>query len=83
MKLALITQNNGYDFRKNTKKPYFKFEYLRSEKINQLKEIIAQLKQKEPEDYIEEKWSQKYKRSINCANPRGFSQRAHCAGRKK
>jgi hypothetical protein len=35
------------------------------------------------EDYIEEKWSNKYKSSINCANPRGFSQRAHCAGRKK
>mgnify|MGYP003339296852 CR=1 FL=1 len=34
-------------------------------------------------DYVEEKWSQKYKRSINCNNPRGFSQRAHCAGRKK
>lgn len=34
-------------------------------------------------DYIEERWSQKYKRSINCSNPRGFSQRAHCAGRKK
>jgi hypothetical protein len=35
------------------------------------------------EDYIEEKWSEKYKRSINCDNPQGFSQRAHCAGRKK
>jgi hypothetical protein len=35
------------------------------------------------EDYIEEKWSQKYKSSINCSNPKGFSQRAHCAGRKK
>jgi hypothetical protein len=54
-----------------------------SQKINHLKEMIAQLKQKEPEDYIEEKWSQKYKSSINCSNPRGFSQRAHCAGRKK
>ena len=30
-----------------------------------------------------EKWSEKYKRSINCAHPRGFSQRAHCQGRKK
>jgi archaellum component FlaC len=30
-----------------------------------------------------EKWSAKYKRSINCNNPRGFSQRAHCQGRKK
>jgi hypothetical protein len=37
----------------------------------------------EDSDYIEERWSQKYKRSINCANPRGFSQKAHCAGRKK
>ena len=37
----------------------------------------------EDPDYIDEKWSNKYKRSINCANPRGFSQRAHCAGRKK
>lgn len=34
-------------------------------------------------DYIEEKWSQKYKRSIDCSNPKGFSQKAHCAGRKK
>lgn len=30
-----------------------------------------------------EGWSEKYKRSIDCSNPRGFSQRAHCAGRKK
>jgi hypothetical protein len=35
------------------------------------------------EDYIDERWSTKYKKSINCANPKGFSQRAHCAGRKK
>lgn len=32
---------------------------------------------------VEEKWSAKYKRSINCNNPKGFSQKAHCAGRKK
>ena len=30
-----------------------------------------------------EKWSNKYKKSINCADPKGFSQKAHCAGRKK
>lgn len=30
-----------------------------------------------------EKWSQKYKRSIDCSHPKGFSQKAHCAGRKK
>jgi hypothetical protein len=33
--------------------------------------------------YLNEAWSAKYKRSINCNNPRGFSQRAHCAARKK
>ena len=27
-------------------------------------------------------WSDKYKKSINCNNPKGFSQKAHCAGRK-
>ena len=32
---------------------------------------------------ILEKWSSKYKRSINCNNPKGFSQKAHCAGRRK
>jgi hypothetical protein len=32
---------------------------------------------------IVEKWSNKYKRSINCNNPKGFSQKAHCQGRKK
>ena len=30
-----------------------------------------------------EKWSDKYKKSIDCNNPKGFSQRAHCQGRKK
>jgi len=32
---------------------------------------------------LSEEWSEKYKKSINCNNPRGFSQRAHCQGRKK
>ena len=30
-----------------------------------------------------EKWSDKYKKSIDCNNPKGFSQKAHCQGRKK
>ena len=34
-------------------------------------------------EQITEKWSQKYKKSIDCSNPKGFSQKAHCAGRKK
>ena len=31
----------------------------------------------------EDKWSKKYKKSIDCNNPKGFSQKAHCAGKKK
>lgn len=35
------------------------------------------------QEFVAEKWSERYKRSINCNSPRGFSQRAHCQGRKK
>ncbi len=31
----------------------------------------------------ESKWTQKYKDSIDCSNPKGFSQKAHCQGLKK
>lgn len=40
-------------------------------------EIVLEARQ------LEEKWSQKYKRSIDCSNPKGFSQRAHCQGKNK
>lgn len=45
-----------------------------ADNVQKLQEQITTLK---------EKWSAKYKRSINCNNPKGFSQRAHCQGRKK
>ena len=32
---------------------------------------------------VSEKWSQEYKDSIDCNNPKGFSQKAHCQGKKK
>jgi hypothetical protein len=32
---------------------------------------------------FQEDWSNKYKKSIDCSNPKGFSQKAHCAGKKK
>jgi len=32
---------------------------------------------------LEEAWSQKYKDSIDCKNPKGFSQKAHCQSKKK
>ena len=28
------------------------------------------------------KWSRKYKKSINCNRPKGFSQKQYCKGRK-
>jgi hypothetical protein len=40
-------------------------------------------KQEVFKDQVEEKWSEKYKRSIDCNNPKGFSQTAYCQGRKK
>ena len=57
-------------------------------------ELVTSLKSKEfhstepklmelLEDVIVEKWSTKYKKTIDCSNPRGFSQKAHCAARKK
>jgi len=45
-----------------------------ADSVQKLQEQISTLK---------EKWSAKYKRSINCNSPQGFSQRAHCQGRKK
>lgn len=34
-------------------------------------------------EFVSESWSEKYKRSIDCSHPKGFSQQAHCQGRKK
>lgn len=34
-------------------------------------------------DKVKEEWSQEYKDSIDCENPKGFSQRAHCQGKEK
>jgi len=42
-------------------------------------QMIAEMKQQ----HLGEEWSQKYKNSINCSHPKGFSQKAHCAGKRK
>lgn len=34
-------------------------------------------------EFFKEAWSIKYKKSINCKHPKGFSQKAHCDARKK
>jgi len=48
-----------------------------------LKDMNSIQKKIESNEEIDEKWSEKYKKSIDCNNPKGFSQRAHCQGRKK
>lgn len=61
------------------------------ERVTQIIEQLIELDRIRPLDEsvkrrvgdIMEAWSEKYKRSIDCDNPKGFSQRAHCQGRKK
>ena len=50
---------------------------------HELQTWIDEYLSKHNEGDVTEKWSEKYKRSIDCNNPKGFSQRAHCQGRKK
>jgi len=49
------------------------------ESIEEMRQLIETAEQV----IMQEKWSQKYKSSINCSHPKGFSQKAHCAGKKK
>lgn len=57
---------------------------------NRLEQIYAAMGFEKDDDdsmiwhpYFTEAWSKSYKKSINCSNPKGFSQRAHCAARRK
>jgi hypothetical protein len=55
-------------------------------KINLNKDTMTDLmsaKQGMKEEDVTEKWTEKYKKSIDCSKPKGFSQKAHCDGRKK
>jgi hypothetical protein len=64
-------------------------------KKNVITDLVGNIKMNKPigklsslgtsfsEEEVTEKWSEKYKKSINCNNPKGFSQRAHCQGKKK
>jgi nicotinamide mononucleotide adenylyltransferase len=61
---------------------------MREERLTNLRKNILFLQDqvqrlREGQDYIDEKWSKKYKKSINCSNPQGFSQKAHCAARRR
>ena len=47
--------------------------------------IIIRAEESEEDVYnsLAEAWSQEYKNSIDCNNPKGFSQKAYCKGKKK
>ena len=67
--------------KKKTKKMNEKVEYTAND-FEKLKKKIGS-KKKHDIPSIEEGWTDKYKKSIDCNNPKGFSQKAHCQGRKK
>ena len=54
------------------------FDYIVTKKESSKRET-EKIKEKE----LSEKWSDEYKKSIDCKNPKGFSQKAHCASKTK
>ena len=56
------------------------FDFLMNESKKSGMELSMNI---DDNDMMNEKWSKEYKNSIDCNNPKGFSQRAHCQGRKK
>jgi hypothetical protein len=76
---------HSWDIKKEDKHPYLCHMCgydSHKEKYN-YDELENFWKNYKKEEEVTEKWSEKYKKSINCSNPKGFSQRAHCQGRKK
>ena len=67
--------------KKKTKKMNEKVEYTAND-FEKLKKKIGSKKKHEIPS-IDEGWSDKYKKSIDCNNPKGFSQKAHCQGKEK
>jgi len=68
---------NGTTGIKNMKESIFnKFDKLSLEEQLRILEKVDT-------DKLNEAWSKKYKDSINCSDPKGFSQKAHCAGKKE
>ena len=62
---------------------YMEYEQLQRENIESAPQEVEESVKESIKRDLQEKWSEKYKRSIDCDNPKGFSQKAHCAGRKK
>jgi len=74
-----MTNSSGEQFKKGLDKS---FSNIKLNKDTMIDLMSAKQGVKEEDDMSEE-WSEKYKKSIDCSRPKGFSQRAHCQGRKK
>ena len=74
-----MTNSSGEQFKKGLDKA---FSGVKLNGDTMLDLMSAKQGVKEEDDMSEE-WSEKYKKSIDCSHPKGFSQRAHCQGRKK
>jgi hypothetical protein len=72
--LQKITANTGIKFMQES--VFDRFDKLSLEEQLRILEHVDGEK-------LTEAWSKKYKDSINCSNPKGFSQKAHCDGKKK
>ena len=72
----ILRLNPQFEGKNNMENVFDKFDKL---------SLAEQLKilSKVDKNKIDEAWSKKYKDSINCSNPKGFSQKAHCDGKKK
>ena len=73
-----MTNSSGEQFKKGLDKSFSGIE-LNSDTMLDL----MNSKQGMKEEDTNEEWSEKYKKSIDCSHPKGFSQRAHCQGLKK
>lgn len=60
--------------------PLLRKQLMKGTKVDQRQKKDREQKE---EEEVTEKWSEKYKKSIDCSNPKGFSQKAHCNGKKK
>ena len=84
-KQHLVPAGSKFDIVPGTKK--FLYPMINAKRYDRPREvghgIVSRKVFVEEPKTVTEKWSEKYKRSINCNNPKGFSQRAHCQGRKK
>jgi hypothetical protein len=72
-----LSSGRDLNFVKSMQDKYIKFMPQQTEATDEYTNTLLT----KMTNVLGESWSKKYKKSINCDNPKGFSQKAHCAGR--